>query len=125
VGLLLTAAVAIVLAVGFDLNSIASIGSAVALLVFTLVTAAHLRIRRDTGANVALLVVGVASTSLVLLAFVFTTLVDEPATALALVCILTLSVALDWWWKRTRDGRPTAEGGPVTSGAEAAEGGAR
>ena len=35
-GLLLTAAIAIVLAVGFDLNSIASIGSAIALLVFTL-----------------------------------------------------------------------------------------
>ena len=37
---LVTAAIAIVLAVGFDLSSIASIGSAIALLVFTLVTAA-------------------------------------------------------------------------------------
>jgi amino acid transporter len=42
-GLLITAAVAIVLATGFDLSSIASIGSAIALLVFTLVTAAHFR----------------------------------------------------------------------------------
>ena len=39
-GLLLTAAIAIVLAVGFDLSSIASIGSAIALCVFTLITAA-------------------------------------------------------------------------------------
>jgi amino acid transporter len=42
-GLLITAAVAIVLATGFDLSSVASIGSAIALLVFTLVTAAHFR----------------------------------------------------------------------------------
>ena len=37
-GLLLTAVLAIVLAVGFDLNAIASIGSAIALVVFALVT---------------------------------------------------------------------------------------
>src|SRR4029450_10549239 len=44
-GLLITAAVAIVLATGFDLSSIASIGSAIALMVFTLITAAHFRVR--------------------------------------------------------------------------------
>ena len=47
-GLLLTAAIAIILAVGFDLSSIASIGSAIALLVFTLVVdRAPARPRRD------------------------------------------------------------------------------
>ena len=46
VGILVTAAAAIVLALFFDLNAIASIGSAVALVVFTLVTFGHLRIRR-------------------------------------------------------------------------------
>jgi amino acid transporter len=44
-GLLITAAVAVVLAAGFDLSSIASIGNAIALLVFALVTVAHLRVR--------------------------------------------------------------------------------
>jgi amino acid transporter len=113
VGLVVTAAAAIVLAIGFDLNSIASIGSAVALLVFTLITAAHLRIRSETGARASLLVTGVASTVLVLLAFVFTTLVEEPATAATLVGILVLSVVADWWWKRTRDARqPGAVAGP-------------
>jgi hypothetical protein len=34
--------------------------------------------------------------------FAFTTLVDEPATALALVAILVLSIVLDLWWKRRR-----------------------
>jgi amino acid transporter len=57
-GLLITAAVAIVLAAGFNLSSIASIGSAIALLVFTLVTAAHFRVRGETGGSTLVLDVG-------------------------------------------------------------------
>jgi amino acid transporter len=101
-GLALTAAIAIVLAAGFDLSSIASIGSAIALLVFTLVTAAHLRVRRDTGANLAILLVAITSTIVVLTTFVLTSLVDEPGTAIALVVILVVSIAVDLLWKRRR-----------------------
>jgi amino acid transporter len=104
-GLLVTAAVAIVLAVGFDLSSIASIGSAIALLVFTLITAAHFRVRGETGANTLVLSVAITSTVVVLLTFALTTLVDEPATAAALGVIVLLSVALDVGWKRIREGR--------------------
>jgi amino acid transporter len=104
-GLLVTAAVAIVLAVGFDLSSIASIGSAIALLVFTLVTVAHFRVRGETGASTLLLSVAITSTVVVLLTFALTTLVEEPATAAALAVIILLSVALDLGWKRTRDSR--------------------
>jgi amino acid transporter len=102
VGLALTAVIAIVLAVGFDLSSIASIGSAIALLVFTLVTAAHLRVRHETGAQLWLLVLAITSTIVVLTTFVFTTLVNEPGTAVTLVVILIASVAVDAWWKRRR-----------------------
>jgi amino acid transporter len=104
-GLLITAAVAIVLATGFDLSSIASIGSAIALLVFTLITAAHFRVRRETGANTLVLSVAVTSTVVVLLTFALTTLVEEPATAVALAVIVLLSIALDLGWKRVRDAR--------------------
>jgi amino acid transporter len=102
-GLLVTALAAIVLAVWFDLSAIASIGSAIALLVFTLVTAGHLRVRAETGANAWLLIFGVITTAVVLLTFAFTTLVEEPATAVAIVVILVLSVVLDLVWKRRRD----------------------
>ncbi len=102
-GLLVTALAAIVLAVWFDLSAIASIGSAIALLVFTLVTAGHLRVRAETGASAWLLIVGVITTAVVLLTFAFTTLVEEPATAVAIVVILALSVVLDLVWKRRRD----------------------
>jgi hypothetical protein len=79
-----------VLAVGFDLSSIASIGSAIALLVFTLVTAAHFRVRGETGASTLVLGVAITSTVVVLLTFAVTTLVEEPATAVALGVIVLL-----------------------------------
>jgi hypothetical protein len=81
------------------------IGSAIALLVFTLVTAAHFRVRAETGASTLVLSVAITSTVVVLLTCVFTTLVDEPATAVTLAVILLLSVGLDLGWKRIRDGR--------------------
>jgi hypothetical protein len=84
------------------LDAIASIGSAVALLIFTLITVAHLRVRAETGANVLILVTAIAAAGVVLVTFVFTTLIHEPASIVALVVILGLSIALDYWWKRAR-----------------------
>jgi len=114
-GILVTAGAAIILAVGFDLSSIASIGSAIALCVFTLITAAHMRVRHETGARMAVLVLGVLSTVTVLVTFVFTTLVEEPATAVTLALILLLSIAVDLAWKRTRDRDTTASQTPNVS----------
>jgi amino acid transporter len=108
-GLLLTAVIASVLAVGFDLNAIASIGSAIALMVFSLVTIGHLRVRDETGARVWLLVLAVASSLIVLVTFVVTTLVHEPGTIIAIVVITALSVAFDFGWKLRRQ----AAGGSV------------
>ncbi len=109
-GIVVTAAAAIVLAVFFDLNAIASIGSAVALVVFTLVTFGHYRIRHETGARSWLLILADVTTIVVLAAFAATTLVEEPGTAVALVAILLLSVVLDLLWKRRRRASTT----PVT-----------
>jgi len=105
VGLLVMASLAIVLVVGFNLNNIASIGSAVALLVFSAVSIAHFRLFRITGANIVVLVIGLVATLGTFIVFCTTTLVNEPATALALVAIIALSVIIDFSWKasaRTR-----------------------
>jgi amino acid transporter len=104
-GLLIAAAACLVLALFFNLDAIASIGSAVALLIFTLITAAHLRVRAETGANVVILVAAIAAAGVVLLTFVFTTLIHEPASIITLLVILVLSVALDFGWKRVRTNR--------------------
>lgn len=105
VGLLFTALISIVLAAGFDLNAIASIGSAIALLVFTMVSVGHLRVRTQTGAHLAVLLLAIGSTAIVLVTFAMTTLVEEPATAVTLVIIVVASVIADALWKRSRSAR--------------------
>jgi hypothetical protein len=104
-GLLLQAVACLVMALLFKLDAIASIGSAVALLIFTLITVAHLRIRAETGANVLILIAAILAASVVLVTFVFTTLIHEPASIVALVVILVLSIGLDLWWKRSSAGK--------------------
>ncbi len=106
VGMLVMVAATLVLAVGFDLSAIASIGSAVALLIFTLVTIAHLRVRTETGARLVPLLLGLLSTTVTLAVFVTTTLANEPAATAALLGIIAMSIGLDLWWKRVRPARP-------------------
>jgi amino acid transporter len=109
VGLLITGAGSLALALGFGLTAIASIGSAAALMIFLLITVAHLRVRSETGARTSILVLGILTTGLALLTFVFTTLVDEPASVTTLVAILVFSVVFDLWWKARRDAEPPRE----------------
>lgn len=99
-GLLVTAGVAGTLVLLFDLSSIASIGSTVALVVFALVTGAHLRARDETGASFALLVVALVTTIGVLATFTLTTLIHEPASLATLAGIVVISLALERGWKR-------------------------
>lgn len=101
-GLLITALTSVIFVLIFDLSAVASIGSAIALVVFTLITAGHLRVRSETGANLWLLLLGVASSAIVLITFALTTLVDEPGTAIAMGVILLISVVIDMLWKRRR-----------------------
>ena len=104
-GLLLEAGVCIVLAVVFKLDAIASIGSAVALLIFTFITAAHFRVRSETGASAAILAVAIGAAAVVLVTFIFTTLIHEPASIVTLLGVFALSIGLDYGWKRTRASR--------------------
>jgi amino acid transporter len=105
-GLLVQAVVCLVLALAFKLDAIASIGSAVALLIFTFITVAHLRIHSETGANLPILILALVAAGAVLLTFVFTTLIHEPASIVTLLAILALSVGLDYGWKRNHPHHP-------------------
>ena len=104
-GLLIEAVACLILAVVFKLDAIASIGSAVALVIFTLITAAHFRVRAETGASVLLLSLAILASAAVLVTFVFTTLIHEPASIVTLLAILLLGIGLDYGWKRKRDNR--------------------
>src|SRR6266516_2368214 len=72
--------------------------------------AAFIGVGSMVGAGIfALLGAAIAAAAVILVTFVFTTLIHEPASIVALLVILGLSVALDYWWKRSR----TSRAGPV------------
>jgi amino acid transporter len=100
-GLILTALASAVLAAGFNLNAIASIGSAAALVIFGLITIGHIRVRHETGASLPILLLATLSTLAVLGTFIFTTLIHDVPSMVALVVIIGVSVAVDFWWKRS------------------------
>jgi amino acid transporter len=108
VGLLVAALGVIAMVLFFDLSAIASIGSAVALMIFGLVSIGHLRIRADTGANLVVLVLAVTTTAIAFVTFAFTTLIQEPASIATLVGIVIVSAILDVAWSRSRDRQASA-----------------
>jgi amino acid transporter len=99
-GLLVASVATILMVVLLDLNAIASLGSAVALAVFSLISLGHLRIRRGTGARLSLLVAGLVTALIALITFVFTSLIHEPASLFALALIFVLAVIFDVLWSR-------------------------
>ena len=99
------AALTILMIVALDLNNIASVGSAVALLVFSAVTIAHFRLYRETGASMVVLIIALIATLGTFVVFSTTTLVNEPKTAIALVVIIVAAFLLDFVWKRVRERR--------------------
>jgi amino acid transporter len=101
-GLISLAVAVIIVVVVFDLSAVASIGSAVALTIFGLVTLGHLRISADTGARRSILYLALATVAVTLATFAVTTLIQEPASIATLVGILVVSVLLDVGWSRRR-----------------------
>ncbi len=104
-GLIILAVAVIIVVVVFDLSAVASIGSAVALTIFGVVTLGHLRISADTGARRSILYLALATVAVTLATFAVTTLIQEPASIVTLVGILVLSVVLDVGWSRRRAGQ--------------------
>ncbi len=123
-GLIVLTGAIIVVVIAFDLTAVASIGSAVALVIFGIVTLGHLRIFEATGARRSILLIALAAVTITLATFIFTTLIHEPASMATLVAILGLSILLDVAWSRRR-ARPAGprDVGPATSAPRPVEGG--
>ena len=118
-GLLVTAILALVLANTVDLSAIASVGSACSLVVFLLVGLAGYRLRSQTGASAAIVLLGMAATGIVLVFFAVDTFRNAPETFGAIVGMTLLAVALDVVWKRVRDRPAGTPEESVTPGASA------
>jgi amino acid transporter len=115
-GLLITSALVLVIANLVDLSAIASVGSAISLVIFLLVGVAAYRLRVEIGALVAVVLAAIALTALVLVFFAIDTLRNSPETFTAIVVITALAVILDTVWKRVRQepAPATAEQPPLT-----------
>jgi amino acid transporter len=99
-GLVISALLIILLAILFDVTAIASIGSAVALAIFALVTIAHLRMVDETKASKAILYLALIATSLAILLFAWYTLITAPQTFAILVATIILAWVVEAIWRR-------------------------
>jgi amino acid transporter len=94
-GLLITSALVLIVANVVDLSAIASVGSAVSLVVFLLVGLAGWRRRADTNSNPVIVVLAVVVIAIVLGFFAVDTLQTAPDTFIAIVLLGLLAVVLD------------------------------
>jgi amino acid transporter len=108
-GVLVTAALVLVVSNLVDLSAIASVGSAISLVIFLLVGIAALRTRDETGASVPIVLCAIGLTAVVLVFFALDTLRNSPETFTAIVVLTVAAVLLDFVWKRVR-GQPRASG---------------
>jgi hypothetical protein len=94
-----------------DLSAIASVGSAISLLIFLLVGAAAFKLRGEIGARTPIVITAIAATAVVLVAFGIDTLRNAPETFAAILGIAILAVVLDTVWKRVRGPEAATEAG--------------
>ncbi len=101
-GMLITSAVVLVVSNLVDLSAIASVGSAISLVIFLLVGLAAYRLRAEIGAYSPVVLAAIGATAVVLAFFAVDTLRNAPQTFAAIVAITVLSIVLDLVWKRVR-----------------------
>ena len=73
-----------------------------------MVTIGHLRIRSQTGANLPLLILALVTSAIALITFVFTSLLQEPASIVTLILIVVVCILLDLVWSRMKPRQATA-----------------
>jgi amino acid transporter len=98
-GLVISALLILALAILFDVSAIASIGSAVALAIFAMITVAHLRMRKETGASLVILILALLGTIMAILLFSWYTLMTAPQTFAILVLTIILAWVVEAIWR--------------------------
>lgn len=94
-GLIITSVVVLIVANVVDLSAIASVGSAVSLVVFLLVGLAGWRRRRDTNSNPVLIVIALVVVAIVLGFFAVDTVQNSPETFGAIILLGLIAIILD------------------------------
>jgi amino acid transporter len=117
-GLLITSGLVLIIANRVDVSAIASVGSAVSLMVFLFVGIAGWRRRADTNSNPVIVAVAIAATGMVLGFFAVDTLQTVPETFTATIVLGLLAIVLDALVRRHQrtlrppEGRPSPSASP-------------
>ncbi len=99
-GLLLTAALVVVVMLAFDLSGIAMMGSAAFLLIYAAVNAGHLRVRGQTGANAVIVWLSLLTCLVMFVILAVYTWQQQPAAIVALVIIAAASFVAEFAYRR-------------------------
>jgi hypothetical protein len=99
-GLIISAVLTILLATLFDLSAISSLGSAIALVIYVLITIAHWRMAEETKASKVMLALALFATLLAILLFSWYTLLTDPQTFTILVVTVILAWVVEAIWRR-------------------------
>lgn len=110
-GLLITGGLVLIIANTVDLSAIASVGSAVALIIFTLIGIAGYRQRAETGSNPTIVLLAIGITVTVLAFFTVDTARTAPQTFTAILGITALAIVLDRLWNHPEPPPPRAPAG--------------
>jgi amino acid transporter len=108
-GLIITSALVLIIANLVDLSAIASVGSAVSLMVFLFVGLAGWRRRRDTNSNTLIVAASIVVIAIVLGFFAVDTLQNAPETFTAIILLGLLAIGLDAMVRRGHGGQPRSE----------------
>ena len=103
-GLLITSGLILIVANVVDLSAIASVGSAVSLIVFLLVGLAGWRRRADTNSSSVLVLLALGVTAIVLGFFAVDTIQNAPETFIAIIALGLLAIGLDHLVRERRVG---------------------
>ncbi len=114
-GLLITAGLVLIIANVVDLSAIASVGSAVSLMVFLLVGLAGWRRRSDTNSSPVIVALAIAVVAIVLGFFAVDTVQTSPETFTAIILLGLLAIVLDALVRRHRRTPHPPDGVPSPS----------
>ena len=99
-GLLLTAALVVVVMLIFDLSGIAMMGSAAFLLIYAAVNAGHLKVLNQTGASAIIVWLSLLTCLAMFAILCVYTYQEQPRAIAALILIAAASFAAEWAYRR-------------------------
>ena len=108
-GLLLTAALVVVVMLIFDLSGIAMMGSAAFLLIYAAVNVGHLKVRDQTGASAIVVWLSLLTCLAMFAILCVYTYQEQPRAIAALILIAAASFAAEWAYRRWTGRRITQQ----------------